>query len=98
MVEKMAKYMGGGIHKNMFGIRPLAQCLILFGFGQDFNFGASLQKNSRTVILQIVHSDWMSHIQSCSKIPNSSHQYTINNMLFPILACLGHVSVVYSHL
>ncbi len=31
----MAKYMGGKIHKNMFSIRPSAQCFILFGFGQD---------------------------------------------------------------
>ncbi len=68
----MAKYMGGKNsqkHVRYSAIRPsVSFCLALV---KICNFGASLQKNSRTVILQIVHFDWMSHIQSCSKIANT---------------------------
>ncbi len=30
------------MRKTVFGIRPSAQCFILFGFGQEFSFSASL--------------------------------------------------------
>ncbi len=44
------------MRKTVFGIRPLAQCFILFGFGQEFSFWCIPNRYCNNITVNMNHS------------------------------------------